>query len=393
MGLKLHGEVSLDGSGFEKGLHKLEHAGHHAFEGLKEMAVAAFGFYGVEAAIHKTIETAEELVNTSKRMDTTIEQLQLIKQAAKDSGTELGAVAGAIEKINIAREKIARGDKESAKLLADFKALGVTPAMLKSQTGAGLLTGPIAQTARSRNVADVSLQLREILGKGFGEILPLLRTDMEELDAQMRKMGLIMDTDTAVKLHTLGNELSLMSQLLVVQLGPALVSFVRVIIEAIGGMKMLASFAGGVTSRVTGNDIFKFISGADQGAIFKKIFSKDTLRDGLKEAIKTGDTWEGMLQAIDEKMREEAEKLKHPTPPTFDTGADAAGKKGRAMKEGDALVRVGNFLGSAGAAAGAGPAQQIVHIQQKHLAISQRQLQQLEMLNLRIGMMAAIFPM
>jgi hypothetical protein len=385
VGLKLHGEVSLDGSGFEKGLHKLEHAGHHAFEGLKEMAVAAFGFYGVEAAIHKTIETAEELVNTSKRMDTTVEQLQLIREAAKQSGTELGAVASAIEKINIARGKINRGDKEAAKLLADFKALGVTPAMLKSQTGAGLLTGPIAATARSRNVADIGLQMREILGKGFGEIMPLLRSDMEELDAQMRKMGLIMDTDTAVRLHMLGNELSMISQLLVVQLGPAIISAVRTILEAVGKFKSTEAF-----TKVLSPEKHAFV---DLLSGKSKLLDPKAIGAAIKAGREAGEGWDKILEKLDEKLREEAEKLKHPVAPTFGDDAAGAGKKGRAMKEGDALVRVGNFLGTAGSAAAAGPAAQIVRIQQKHLAISQRQLMQLEMLNMKIGLMAGVFPM
>ena len=47
MGLKLIGEVALDGSGFERGLTRM--AGS-----VKGFIASAFGFYGVEQALRKT---------------------------------------------------------------------------------------------------------------------------------------------------------------------------------------------------------------------------------------------------------------------------------------------------------------------------------------------------
>ena len=48
MGLKLMAEIGLDGSGFERGLRKV---GEEAAASVKNLAIQAFGIYGVEQAI------------------------------------------------------------------------------------------------------------------------------------------------------------------------------------------------------------------------------------------------------------------------------------------------------------------------------------------------------
>jgi hypothetical protein len=49
MSLKLHGEVSLDGSGWEAGLEKMRHGTAHAVSELKSLAIQAVGIYSMES--------------------------------------------------------------------------------------------------------------------------------------------------------------------------------------------------------------------------------------------------------------------------------------------------------------------------------------------------------
>src|ERR1035441_7534707 len=111
MGLKLIGEVALDGSGFERGLNAM--AGS-----MKGFIVGAFGLYGVEEMLRKTMDTADELVNKAKRLDVAVEKLQLLKYAAKEGGSELETLAKGFENLDVAREKALSGSKEGQKLLA-----------------------------------------------------------------------------------------------------------------------------------------------------------------------------------------------------------------------------------------------------------------------------------
>lgn len=344
-GLKLLAEIGLDGSGFEHGMEKI---GHTATHNLKHLIVGAFGFYGVEQAIHKTIETAEELVNESKRLDITVEQLQVLRRAAKDSGTEMEALAKAFEFVNIARDKIFRGDKGSDKLLKDFARLGVSPAMLKTQSAASLVMGPIGHAVRGSNVADISVQLRELLGKGFGSIIPVLKSDFEELEAKMKKLGVIMDTDTAVKLKLLGEEFSLLSQILVVQLGPALLKFTELIIRGIGKLGGAAAYWGGGTSDWQTSDWLKrWALGPLAPIVGAKPFSNGK---GLDQMLLHDEEFDKALAELKERLAEEAAKLKNPKPLFGDGGAEIPDKvpKTKTLKDNDALLRVGNFLGSTG---------------------------------------------
>src|SRR6185312_11847101 len=95
-------EIGLDGSGFERGLRKI---GSDAAASVKNLAVQAFGIYAIEQAIAKTVETATDLVNESKRLSLTVEQLQLLRQAAKNGSVEMDTLATAFERLDVARAK------------------------------------------------------------------------------------------------------------------------------------------------------------------------------------------------------------------------------------------------------------------------------------------------
>src|SRR5690349_2584864 len=103
MSLSLQASVSLDGSGFEAGLNKLEHGVEKVGETLKGLAVAAFGVYGIEQAIHKTIETADKLVDTSRRLGVSLEVLQELGYAARISGADIDTLTSFLEKLNSTR--------------------------------------------------------------------------------------------------------------------------------------------------------------------------------------------------------------------------------------------------------------------------------------------------
>ena len=124
MGLKIMAELGLDGKGFEAGMKRAEGLAHGVAEGLKGFVIQAVGIYTVEQAISKTVETAKELVETSRRLSIAPEQLQVMRQAAKDSGVEFQKLAELIEKTNVARDKALRPVSEGA---SARRAFGVQP--------------------------------------------------------------------------------------------------------------------------------------------------------------------------------------------------------------------------------------------------------------------------
>jgi hypothetical protein len=376
MALNLIGKIELDGAGFERGLHR---AGEHVADFAKNAAVAAFGFYGVEESIRKTVETATELVNESKRLDLTVEQLQLLRQAAKDGGTEMDSLAGAFEKLNVARQKALSGSKDGQKISASFEKLGVTEQQLRTQTAAALFMGPLAHAVGTHNVADISKELKDILGKSFGAAIPVLKTDFDELSEKMHKLGSVMDADTAVKLKALGDNFELLKNIMAAQLGPVLLTFVEAILAMIGKIKGAAAFWGTITEHLetltpeTAKADVMTKNGSGKinfwKAIWAEMFEGGAAKPEVKnipatEAAKAvEDDWTKTVDEMRKKLEKEAKDISHPKPIHVDE--DESTPKGKKVHiPEDALVKVGNFLGANG--------QTIERVNQQKIALLKR---------------------
>lgn len=357
-------ETALDGTGFERGLARLGHTGAH---GLKHFVLGAFGVYSVHQALHKTVETAEELVTASKRLDTTVEQLQVLRQAAKENQVEFGKLAGAFEKINLARAKALSGGKEGTKLLSQFKQLGVTEEMLRSKTAADLFTGPLAEKIRHSNVADIAAPLKAVLGKGFGQLIPVMKTDFEELEQKMKSLGSIMDTETAVALKHVKDEFDLLSNIIVAQLAPQLVNLADWLFKAVGEIKAFAAWLGSLSGSTSVSEMVQDAAVApyhernlesdpdtvdpedrkDAKIFFKRV--KRYLRGASAAAEEVTAEWQKKMDEMRKHLKEQADLLKHPKPPELDFEAKAekqAKEKHQRAPASDSLVAVGNFLGS-----------------------------------------------
>lgn len=434
MSLNLIGKIELDGAGFERGLHR---AGEHVTEFAKNAAVAAFGIYGVEEAIHKTVEEASQLVNTSKRLDVTIDELQVLQQAAKNTGSDLGAIAGAFEKINQAREKALSGTKDGMEILQAFQKLGVSSSQLNTMTAGQMFLGPLSKSAQSRSVEDIGPVLKEIMGKGFGELMPMLKEDFGELHDKMEKFGLLMDTETAVKLNHIGDEFSLLSRIMMVSLGPALVQFTEWLIDLVANSKVtegldflarktyelskLGDFtdSSGVKhtaeQRATAGNYFAGLASQsafhkqsfedfinDHPVAFKGVFEDfkgTTLKefnayvkqltqpvsDAIQAAAKgsTGDMTKlkQSLKEARENIDKEIWKIDHPTARQGTGGDDSEPKEKKVRMistQSDALVKVGNFLGS--------NANAITRADQQKINLMTQQLNKLEAIDRKLAM-------
>ena len=347
MGLKLIGEVALDGSGFERGL------GHMA-ESVKGFVAGAFGLYGVEAMLHKTFDTADQLVNASKRLGVGVEPLQVLAKAAADAGSDLGTVETAFEKIDKAREKALSGSKEGMKLLGRFAQLGISKQDLQTQTAANLFTGPMSEKAKTMNPEDLTPILKDVMGKSAGELVGVLKTDFGELSAEMKRFGAIMDADTAVTLKVLGEEAALLGKIFISELGPAILKCAEVLyilwMNAKGLVGGIAEVAGGKVGAI-GNAWDNATQGKPLEALkslWQAINSAEDVKNFQEGANAELDPMADKLEAFKAKFAELADELEHPKAPKFDV-EPAAEKQQKQHKENvrsDAMISVGNFLGS-----------------------------------------------
>ena len=355
MALKLIGEVALDGSGWDRGLSKMASS-------VKSFVMTAFGIYGVQQALQKTFETANELVHASQRLGIGVESLQVLREAAKQSGTELEAVTLALEKLEVARYRASQGGDRGKRVVDAFRDLGITPEMLKSGSREDLFF-KIAGAAKSRNQAELAGPMMQLFSESFGRVMPALQTDFDELSASMKKVGAIMDTDTAVSIEALGNQFSLLSNIIAVQLGSILISLAEGIFRIVGALASWWAWFKGLTggnSEVSAAIMANtpgyggWNPGQKEGMEAARRMSLKPNGGGINAAedafAKEAAKWNKSLDDIKEKMEKAANALKNP-PPRKPPGLDEPDIKATKVKiakgdSGDALTRVGNFLGA-----------------------------------------------
>ncbi len=340
----------MDGSSFEAGIRRLSKTGTQAFSELKQYAAAAFGGAAIDRMMRTSIDNAAELVNAARRLGTEgTEGLQVMRQAAKDAGVELGTVEKAFEKINVARAKALKGD---AGAISALKALGITDLKMSTEK---MLMGPLRDKALSMNAQNFQPLLKN-LGIKSGEIIPFLKTDFEELGNEMRKLGLVTSDEVAIKLKLLGEGFDLMSKLIATRFGPALLAAAEGLARLFAkGSGAVAGTVGFVQGAVSGDWDWKRMTKLGLGPVAWTIPALNPFdmkaaqagRDELKGA--TDAQAKDFFDAYEKRMEKLKHDLENPPAPNFETsgaGKEAKEKAGRGrMDTADSLVRVGNFLG------------------------------------------------
>lgn len=285
---------SADGTQAEQAFTSLENKISGIGESIKGLAVSAFGISSLDSMFEKTVETASELINASERLKIPVEQLQLLRQAAKDAGIEFGKLQSTIEKVNLARDKALGGGADAQKYLKDFERLGISKADLlnPANTGEKLLTGQIASATKSNNADEITSQLKDVLGKSFGEVIPLLQTDFGALHDKMQSLGSIMDTETAVKVKKVGDSLSLLGNILVVQFAPVVIGLVKALLWVVEKIKNVGSIFGATTVGQAhlqgreGEELTFLEDWKRKKGKFKDLMTNGAFTDGMTDANK-----------------------------------------------------------------------------------------------------------
>jgi hypothetical protein len=348
-GLNLAATVSLDGAQFQRGLNKV---GLSVANFIKSFVVGAVGVYAIQAAIRKTIETAEELVEASRRLDLTVEQLQVMRQAALRARIEFTSLEKAIEGINIAREKALEGGSMGKNFMAAFGKAGITKEMLQSQTGGSLMLGQLRTAVLQHNVADLEASIRKITPgfRNFGEIIPFLKQDFVALEAKMRSLGAIMSGTTATELKIFKDEMGLIGQIISSQLAPRLIDLVEAIITGLANLKGVGSFWMKIYENLHDKEAKGEYNSKNPVAFFENLYKEINRTDRGSAQYE----FSGSLIESAKKLQEFRDYIKglvyaeeHPPKPEEFPETKVNEKKERALKdESNSLIKVGNFLGA-----------------------------------------------
>jgi hypothetical protein len=360
MGLNLTSTISLNSAEFERGLDRVK---EQVADSIKAFALGAIGIGTVEEAFRRTIETADQLVNSAKNLDMTVEQVQLLKQAATNAGIEFDTLAKSISKIDEARAKALGGDRKS---IAAFQAVGITHQDLMTKTATDLFTGKLSDAAKNNNIETITQPMREILGRGAEQAISTLKTNFTELQDTMVKTGAIMDTETAVKLHVLSDNFSLLSRIVMAQLAPALAKLaewaLRVTVGTVGKL------AGGISilnegRKESGLGASLKDAGATLGQAFLNVIQGKPMKltpeqqstidkkygintEKVTKAIQDAEKpYNDLLANVDKQVADQTNSLKSPKPDFSKTATDARRANEGNRKASDSLISVGNYLG------------------------------------------------
>jgi hypothetical protein len=340
VGLRLYGEVSLDGTGWESTIKKLEGAGDHLGHSLKALALEAFGIYGIEQAFQKTVETAETLVETSCRLVLSLEALQEFLFEAKHIGEDIEALTGFIEKLNSARI--------DPKKWGSFAKIGIDESARKSEVTELIMK--ISANVRTRSPQEVIGPLRDVGGRGAGVLLPMLRENLAELREEAHRLGVVMKTEDAVMLKFMADEMKILSQVMVAGLAPAIAFVMVQALKFINSIKATGTFWGDLTQKPGFFEDLKdfFSKGAKLDAQGKSSFQRRW--EGAGAASQT--ELDELNTATDERIKELLKKQKAMEQigalPDFDSVMNEPKTPKSHLKDySDSLTKVGNFLGSA----------------------------------------------
>lgn len=247
MGLNLQSTISLNSANFERGMNNVAKS---VSSTLKTYALGAIGIYSIEKAFFKTIETSKELINQSKRMGVTVEQIQVMKKAASGANVEMDALATTMEKLNVFRAKALGGGEGSAEALKAFKQLGVSRQSLQTSGASEILFNEIGKKLKEVNPQTIAAPLREVLGRGYGQLVPLLTKDIDALQKKMESLGMIISSKTVYELKEFDTQINSIKNILVSALAPALVRMAEFILDVFTGTGTIGKAVEGLIFKI-----------------------------------------------------------------------------------------------------------------------------------------------
>ena len=197
----LNVKVGLDRSGFQTGLAAMENSVQGFGRNLTGILTGAFSFGAIASTITSVIAKASRLQDLSDSFGVSAEAIQRIGNAAAETGASIDDVGQALGKIGVAAQQAFSGNDQ---LAASFAAIGVrgqelinlSPEQLFYRLAAAMNNGSLA--GKDLAVA------KDLLGRGFAALLPVLKMSEDEIRAVGEAAG-VMSDDAVEKLDSFGD--------------------------------------------------------------------------------------------------------------------------------------------------------------------------------------------
>ena len=155
------------------------------------------GIGGVVASVKSYIETAGGLVSTSQRLGVSAENLQKFRFAAEQTGLSAEGLEGGLSKFQRTLAGLARGGKDTAKVIPLLSKFGITLAEIKAGDISAMLPKIASGFQKNTSALTRNAMATALFGKSGAELINFLSQGGEE----MTRLG-----EIAVKLGIITNQ-------------------------------------------------------------------------------------------------------------------------------------------------------------------------------------------
>lgn len=312
--------------------------------GIGSNLVGMFGTAAIGAAVAKTIRWADQLNDTSQRLDVNVEKLQAWEYAATQTGASLETLTGVIEKLKKAQQDAGRGNKSAKTSLAAF---GITGA-----DDVQTMLSKLARSAQSGDIQGKRADFQQVAGRGAGALIPALR-QWEELAAEAERVGVIIKQEQVNVLEKLNDQFTFMSRFMMAELAPAIQWVSEKLIVLVERFKGLQSSIGEILGTLaTPNNAANALGASFWENLSSGLSLTDAIKGVIADAVSgvAGAGIDALTPIVDaEKTAKEIiDKLRSGGATGAASDSEAPGLlKSRPVKaEVDSLARVGLFTAS-----------------------------------------------
>ena len=214
-------KLGLDGTNFESGLKKSQSLAKGIGKEITGTFAAMFAVDKIAQFGVAVVDAAGQINDLSSRLGVSAEFLQEMKYAAEQSGATLDDVAGAVEKLAIARMKALAGDKAT---IETFDKMGISMKTIKDLSAEGLFMESGKPFAEGIDPQKLIGPFRELAGKGAGALIPAMVQGLEDSAKQARSLGLVIDSDVIDALDDVADRMDTLKSI-TMSIGATLMSY------------------------------------------------------------------------------------------------------------------------------------------------------------------------
>jgi hypothetical protein len=145
-----------------------------------------------------------------------------MQYAAEQSGASLEDVAGAVEKISIARMKALAGDQAT---IENFAKMGISMQQIKELGGEGLFKVFGKRFESGIDPQKLVGPFRELAGRGAGSLIPAMSEGLDQAAEKARNLGLVMSNEVVASLDEFNDRVDTMKKGLEAAVGTIIADF------------------------------------------------------------------------------------------------------------------------------------------------------------------------